>query len=637
MHQDPWESPDGSYPADRKPDSEASDAELPVEGEITRIPSPLLNWHVVEIEGEATLIEETEIKDDALHPGINPGIESVSVSRPALVPEVAPPQNGARASSNIRDQVNEVVMAAMQNRRVVVMPGEAASFEVSVANQGRWSALFEITVEGWIDEAWAPDLPLRVQLEPGARQMVTVTLMPPRQADCHAGEHALAIVVRASRYGGHFTRLAATLVVERYAALKLGTPQPRELELSWFVPAATMRLPITNQSNYPATVHLHGVDRARQCDFTFYTDGSGQDDGIVGTAHLTLQPGQTVAVPVEVRTRLRPMIGLTARLTTFRVVARMDTEPPLRRAMDGQLAVAALIGPWLMAIAAVLGMVAIFGTGLAGLALLVALRSNTNNYVAPIAAAPAEAAPVVALVIQMDQPMPTRVPTLPTDSAATAVQIVPQAAPNGASGSPVIPIVSADQVTAPGEPTPVGQAQLRPIVVTTPVAQGAVPQVQAAQVSAPQAVAPASTSNANLTYGQMFQQVASEFDLDWRVLAAQAYLESGFDSLALSGQGDMGLMQIRPGTWKEWSPTVEASDPFDSYSNVLVGAAYLNHLREQLSSQGQHQQEWMLVAYNWGPDNVMSHLAAGGTWETLDPERRQYAEDILRIAASIPL
>jgi hypothetical protein len=44
----------------------------------------------------------------------------------------------------------------------------------------------------------------------------------------------------------------------------------------------------------------------------------------------------------------------------------------------------------------------------------------------------------------------------------------------------------------------------------------------------------------------------------------------------------------------------------------------------------------MLVAYNWGPEKAFSHIGAGGTWESLDPERRRYAEDILRIAASIP-
>jgi soluble lytic murein transglycosylase-like protein len=203
-------------------------------------------------------------------------------------------------------------------------------------------------------------------------------------------------------------------------------------------------------------------------------------------------------------------------------------------------------------------------------------------------------------------------------------------APNGVNllpAEPAIPIISADQVTAPGEPTPIGQRPLRPAVVTTPVA--VVPNA----VTAP----PANADNrGNLTYGEMFKTVAAQFDLDWRVLAAQAYLESGFDSLALSGQGDMGLMQIRPGTWNDWASTVDASDPFDAYSNVLVGAAYLNYLRGELSARGLPQQEWMLVAYNWGPDKVFSHIEAGGTWESLDPARRQYADDILRIAASIP-
>jgi soluble lytic murein transglycosylase-like protein len=432
------------------------------------------------------------------------------------------------------------------------------------------------------------------------------------------------------------------LVVERYAALKVGVPQPRELQISWFSPAATLRLPITNQGNYPATIHLQGVDRQRQCDFTFYTSGNGLDDGIVGAAQLLLEPGQTVVVPVEVRTRQRALIGLSAQITPFRLVARVETEPPLRRAVDGQLACSALIGPWHMAISAVLGIVAIFGLGLAGLALLVALRSSFANAPAtPIVAAPADAVPVVALVIQMDQPMPTRVPvaSLPSEALVTVPQ-AGQAAPVGANvPSGEAPVVSANQVTAPGEPTPMGQAPLRPLLSnpgdTNPIITNP-GMVTAPQTESIPQVAPAPIANSNLTYGQMFKDVAMRYDLDWRLLAAQAYLESGFDSLAMSGQGDMGLMQIRPGTWNEFAPAVEASDPFDSYSNVLVGAVYLDYLREQLNEKGQTRQEWMLVAFNWGPDKVFSHLEAGGTWESLDPARRQYAEDILQIAASIP-
>lgn len=622
MHQEPWEPLDGPYPSERAPGSESNDADPPADGKIADYPLPLLNWQVVEIEGEATLIEETEIKDAAP--------ETVRISPPALAHEVAPPFDSAQTQAPIRDHYDDVVVAGMQVRRVSVVPGETAEFEVSVANHGRWTALFEISIEGWIDEAWTPDLPVRVQLEPHAVQEVKVAISPPRQPESRAGEHPLAVVVRAARYPGHVTRLAATLVIERYASLKLGKLLPEELDVSWSVPVATTRLPITNHSNYAATIHLQGVDRGRHCDFIFYTDGSTLDDGVMGTAHLVLQPGQTVTLPVEVRTRQRPLFGVVPRLTPFRLLARMDTEPPLRRAADGHLAISALVGPWHMAVAAVLGIIALFGTGLAGLALLVALRSTNPAFNAPQAVVATPAPPVVAFVIQMDQPMPTRAPGAPVNLLPTENSV--QAAPDVAVDQQGIPIVSADQVTAPGEPTPVGQRPLRPLVVTTPVAPGA---TQTAS-GAPTQANPAPSNTSNLTYGQMFKEVASRFDLDWRVLAAQAYLESGFDSLALSGQGDMGLMQIRPGTWNEWSPTVEATDPFDAYSNVLVGAAYLNYLREQLSARGFPQQEWMLVAYNWGPDKVFDHIDAGGTWESLDPARRQYAEDILRIAASIP-
>jgi membrane-bound lytic murein transglycosylase MltF len=134
----------------------------------------------------------------------------------------------------------------------------------------------------------------------------------------------------------------------------------------------------------------------------------------------------------------------------------------------------------------------------------------------------------------------------------------------------------------------------------------------------------------------MFQEVGQRFDLDWRMLAAQAYIESGFDSLALSDAGAMGLMQVLPNTWREWATPVEVSDPFDAYSNVLVAGVYLDYLRGRLADKGYPQKEWMLVEYNWGPDKVNTFLEGGGTWETLPEARRQYATEILRIAQTIP-
>ena len=95
-------------------------------------------------------------------------------------------------------------------------------------------------------------------------------------------------------------------------------------------------------------------------------------------------------------------------------------------------------------------------------------------------------------------------------------------------------------------------------------------------------------------------------------------------------------MQILPGTWREWGPAVGATDPFDSYSNVLVAATYLDYLHGTLSKRGYPEIEWALVAYNWGIDKVLQHLESGKGWQDLAPARRDYATEILRLAETIP-
>jgi len=139
-----------------------------------------------------------------------------------------------------------------------------------------------------------------------------------------------------------------------------------------------------------------------------------------------------------------------------------------------------------------------------------------------------------------------------------------------------------------------------------------------------------------MTYAQMFRTVAANYDLDWRMLAAQAYVESSFNPLALGNRGDLGLMQIMPTTWQEWSAAVDAVDPFDSYSNVLVAAVYLDYLRNTLAVRGYTEVEWTLVAYNWGLSQLNEFLDAGGSWDELDQSVQQYANDVLRIAESLP-
>ena len=226
------------------------------------------------------------------------------------------------------------------------------------------------------------------------------------------------------------------------------------------------------------------------------------------------------------------------------------------------------------------------------------VRAGTLPAAAAPTPAPAMAAPPV-IIVNLNQPAAASPGVTGAEMSAPA--------PVASLPDPSLPLVLPDQITAPGNGGPA-----RTVPATGFEAPAAAPAPARATVG----------EGGQLTYAQMFQEIGTQHDLDWRMLAAQAYVESSFDSLALSNAGAMGLMQVLPDTWREWAPAVNASDPFDSYSNVQVAAVYLDYLRSRLSAQGHPEKEWMLVAYNWGPERLNNFLAGGGAWTDLPDARR---------------
>ena len=148
-----------------------------------------------------------------------------------------------------------------------------------------------------------------------------------------------------------------------------------------------------------------------------------------------------------------------------------------------------------------------------------------------------------------------------------------------------------------------------------------------------EASVPAGVGGVEITYEEMFQEIAAQYDLDWHLLVRVAYQESRLDPRAVGKDEDTGLMQIVPCTWNEWAPKVGVFDPFDPYSNVQVAAAYLAFLRKHFTEMGYPEDRWMLVAYNWGPNNLRRLLEGGGGWDQVPEKRRRYALSILQSAS----
>lgn len=100
----------------------------------------------------------------------------------------------------------------------------------------------------------------------------------------------------------------------------------------------------------------------------------------------------------------------------------------------------------------------------------------------------------------------------------------------------------------------------------------------------------------------MIEQVADDYDMDWRLLAAVSYAESGWNPAAVSPTGVRGMMMLTNATARAMG--------IDNRENTLQslrgGARYLRTLTQQLPDRiNEPDRTWLtLAAYNIG----MGHL-----------------------------
>ena len=76
-----------------------------------------------------------------------------------------------------------------------------------------------------------------------------------------------------------------------------------------------------------------------------------------------------------------------------------------------------------------------------------------------------------------------------------------------------------------------------------------------------------------------FQKYAEQYDLDWIMVAAQGYQESGLDQSRRSKAGAVGVMQLLPSTARD--ANVNIPDIENVESNIHAGVKYLRFILDR--------------------------------------------------------
>ncbi len=116
-----------------------------------------------------------------------------------------------------------------------------------------------------------------------------------------------------------------------------------------------------------------------------------------------------------------------------------------------------------------------------------------------------------------------------------------------------------------------------------------------------------------------FRRYGEQYDLDWVLLAAQAFQESRFDNSVRSDRGARGIMQLMPDAASE----VGVEDISTPDGSIHAGAAYLRRLIDRYFDDPDldalQRQLFAVAGYNAGPvriQNLRQKTAAAG----LDPD-----------------
>jgi soluble lytic murein transglycosylase-like protein len=97
-------------------------------------------------------------------------------------------------------------------------------------------------------------------------------------------------------------------------------------------------------------------------------------------------------------------------------------------------------------------------------------------------------------------------------------------------------------------------------------------------------------------FDDLIEKHAEAYLIPSTLVRAVVQVESGFNPLARSPKGALGLMQLMPGTARD----LGVWNPFDPDQNIRGGVAYLRQLLDKFGGN----QELALAAYNAGPEAV---------------------------------
>src|SRR6266699_739791 len=304
---------------------------------------------------------------------------------------------------------------------LTITPGQPATTQVTLVNQGSIVDWFTVTVEGVAPE-WVQGPAQTVQLNPGMEQAVTLNMNVARTANNRAGDYPVTIRARSREKPDESGTAQARWTVLPFQEDELGIEPRRASGRGKAAYTITMR----NSGNIPAHHVLSGDDDEQKLAYGF------------GFNPVALEPGNETKIPLTVSTR-RHWLGREQR-QPFQIHARRAGSSS-HMTTPGDFVTKALIPVWVLPVVGAVVAAAVI------LSSVVLLRAQGGPPPTPTPTPNATNVTVVGHTHTVQPTAPTGPsPTAPTGPSPTAPTGPSPTAPTGPS--PTAPTGPAGSVTS---------------------------------------------------------------------------------------------------------------------------------------------------------------------------------------------
>jgi hypothetical protein len=219
---------------------------------------------------------------------------------------------------------------------------ETAVFELEVVNGGPVVASFYFRVEG-IPEEWVEFDPPTIKLNESDRRIIYLRVTPPRHYSSYAGENSFKVIVSSSTYYGHKVEIPLNLVIEPFYDFTLGNLSPRQKRIPFRKSSETVFLPVTNESNHPASFNISTFDEENGCSFEYVLS---DELSVTRQAIVPLEPGEVLNLPIVIRPHRKSIFAMASRQYFYSTTVQVQEQTIQPQMISGTAIAPPMFGWW---------------------------------------------------------------------------------------------------------------------------------------------------------------------------------------------------------------------------------------------------------------------------------------------------